>query len=82
MSIAAAVFLAALGAILYFAVDDSEIGGIELGTIGIILMIAGAVGFLLTLLLQGRDRGTHTEHVVERDRPVERVVERDRERRL
>ena len=79
MSIAAAVFLAAVGAILYFAVDDSEIGGIELSTVGLILMIAGAVGFLLTLMLEYGARNRRTERVVERDGvPVEREEVRDR----
>lgn len=79
MSIAAAVLLAAVGAILYFAIDDSEIGGIELGTVGIILMIAGAVGFLLTLMLEFGGGNRKTERVVEREgQPVEREEVRER----
>lgn len=72
MSIAAAIILAAIGAILRYAVSDS-IDGVDLQTIGLILMIAGAVGFLLTLLLELGGRNRRTERVVEREgRPVER----------
>jgi len=78
MSIAAAVFLAAVGAILYFAVDE-EIAGIDLDTVGIILMVAGAVGLLLTMLMQFGSRSRRTERVVEREgRPVEREDIRER----
>ena len=79
MTIGAAVLIAAVGAILYFAVDDSEIGGVDLQTVGIILMIAGAVGFLLTMILEMGGRSRRTERVVEREgRPVEREDIRER----
>lgn len=79
MSIAASVFLAAVGAILYFAVNESEVGGVELSTVGIILMIAGAVGFLLTMLMEFGGRNRRTERVVEREGvPVEREEVRER----
>ena len=79
MSIAASVFLAAVGAILYFAVNDSEISGIDLQTVGLILMIAGAVGFLLTMLLEFGGRSRRTERIVERGGvPVEREDIRER----
>jgi hypothetical protein len=79
VSIAAAVILAAIGAILYFAVNDSEISGIDLQTVGLILMIAGAVGFLLTMLLEFGGRSRRTERIVEREgQPVEREDIRER----
>ena len=79
MSIAAAIFLAVVGAILYFAVNDSEIGGVDLDTVGLILMIAGAVGFLLTMLLEFGGRSRRTERIVERGgEPVEREDIRER----
>jgi hypothetical protein len=56
MSIGASVFLIAVGAILRFAVADS-VDGVALGTIGIILMVAGAIGLLATLLLYSGRRG-------------------------
>ena len=48
MTIGASIFLVAVGAILRYAVEDA-IEGVDLATIGLILMIAGAVGFLIGL---------------------------------
>ena len=42
------IFLVAVGAILRYAVT-AELVGIDIGTVGVILMIAGAVLFLLSL---------------------------------
>lgn len=72
MGIGTSVFLLALGAILYFAVSAS-ISGISLATVGLILMIAGAIGLLLSLFMGAAwaDRGRDREVVVERG-PVER----------
>ena len=49
------IFLVALGAILRYAVT-AEVANIDIGTVGVILMIAGVVLFLLTLffILSGR----------------------------
>lgn len=49
------IFLVALGAILRYAVT-AEVANIDIGTVGVILMIAGAVLFLLALffMLTGR----------------------------
>jgi hypothetical protein len=48
MTIGASIFLVAVGAILRYAVEDS-IEGVDLATVGLILMIAGAVGLLIGL---------------------------------
>ena len=69
MGIGVSVFLIALGAILTFAVN-AELSGISLDTVGVILMIAGAIGLLLTMLVFGRDRGTTADTVVTRERDV------------
>ena len=42
------IFLVAVGAILRYAVT-AEVAGIDLGVVGVILMVAGAVLFLLSL---------------------------------
>ena len=70
MGIGTSVFLLALGAILKFAVEDA-IAGIELATVGVILMIAGVIGLLISLFWMSQHR---TAAPVARDR----VVERDR----
>ncbi len=70
MGIGVSVFLIALGAILTFAVEAS-ISGLDITVVGIILMVAGAIGLLLTMLVFGRNRGgSVTEERVVRDRDV------------
>lgn len=71
MSIAGAVLVTAVGAILRYAVSDS-INGVDLQTVGLILMIAGIVGLFITLAVEfsGRNRGG--DYVEEREvRPRE-----------
>src|SRR5262245_44766651 len=59
MSIGLSVFLIAVGAVISFAlkVDDSD-WFIDLNVLGFILMAAGAVGVLLTLMFWRRRRGS------------------------
>ena len=75
MTVGGSIFLIAVGAILKFAIQD-EIDAVNLETIGVILMAAGALGLLIGLFLMSsaRRRGD-----VVHERPVERerVVERD-----
>jgi hypothetical protein len=68
MGIGVSIFLLALGAILTFAVE-AEISGLDIYVVGIILMVSGAIGLALTMLVFGRDRrSTVTEERVARDR--------------
>jgi hypothetical protein len=73
MGIGASITLLALGAILAFAVD-AEVSGLDINVIGVILMVCGAIGLLLTMLVFGRrDRvvgGVAEERVVTRERDV------------
>ena len=60
MGIGTSLFLIAIGAILNFAVDAS-ISGIEIKTIGLILMVVGLIGLLISLFFLAqarRDTGT------------------------
>ena len=50
MTIAGSIFLMTVGAILYFA-TNFRVSGIEVDTIGLILMIAGAAGLIIGLFL-------------------------------
>jgi uncharacterized protein DUF6458 len=83
MGIGISVFLIAVGAILTFAVEVS-VSGVDIGTVGVILMIAGAIGLLWSLIiLTGGGRGGRpvlADDVV--DEPVvgarRRFVRRDR----
>jgi|Tabmets5t2r1_1033131.scaffolds.fasta_scaffold136268_2 hypothetical protein len=51
------IFLVALGAILRYAVT-AEVAGLDIGTVGVILMIAGIVVFLLSLFFVLTSRRT------------------------
>ena len=72
MGIGTSIFLIAVGAILYFAVN-ADVSGLEISTVGVILMICGAVGLLITLFFLGSARRGPTERTIVRDRePYER----------
>ncbi|HEX2296157.1 MAG TPA: DUF6458 family protein [Actinomycetota bacterium] len=49
MGIGASLFLIAVGAILAWAVD-AELGAIDIETVGIILLVIGIIGLLLSML--------------------------------
>ena len=49
------IFLVALGAILRYAVT-AELAGVDIGTVGVILMVAGLVVFVLSLFFVFWDR--------------------------
>jgi Flp pilus assembly protein protease CpaA len=70
MTIGGSIFLVAVGAILRYAVTDS-ISGVDLATIGLILMIAGIVGLVISLFMFASARRDR-DRVVERDRYVDR----------
>jgi hypothetical protein len=64
VTIGVAIFITALGAILRYAVSDN-INGVDLQTVGLILMIAGVVGFVagLAIEMSSRDRGPRDPYV-------------------
>jgi hypothetical protein len=66
MGIGTSLFLIAVGAILYFAVD-ADVSGLEISTIGIILMVVGVLGLLISLFMVSSTR-RGTERTVVRDR--------------
>jgi hypothetical protein len=57
MTIGASLLLIAVGAILKFAVTD-KVNGVNLGTVGVILMVIGVVGLVLGLVLATMRRRT------------------------
>ena len=72
MGIGTSIFLIAVGAILYFAVN-ADISGLEISTVGLILMIVGILGLVISIYMMS---------VAPRRRPGEPVdgpVVRDRE---
>jgi hypothetical protein len=50
MTVGGSIFLIAVGAILRYAITDT-LSGIDLATVGLILMIAGIVGLLIGLFM-------------------------------
>ena len=72
MGIGTSIFLLALGAIFTFAVEF-DVAGIEIATVGVILMIAGIIGLLISLFWLSQNRAAAPvvrDRVVERDRVV------------
>jgi hypothetical protein len=67
MGIGTSLFLIAIGAILYFAVN-ADISGLEIATIGLILMVVGVIGLLISLFLISSARRGATDRTVVRDR--------------
>jgi len=55
MTIGAALFCIAVGAILKFAVT-ADLAGIDLQVVGVILMVIGAVGLVLGLIMMNTAR--------------------------
>lgn len=69
MNIGVSLFLLTIGAILTFAVDVS-VSGLDLTTVGIILMIVGGVWFLLSLILIANRRGRVAEGGIVEERRI------------
>ncbi|MGI9033377.1 MAG: DUF6458 family protein [Acidimicrobiales bacterium] len=82
MGIGISVFLIAVGAILTFAVHVI-VSGVDIRTVGVILMIAGGIGLLWSLLFLGRAVGGGArpgvgDDYVEEPAVRRRFVRRDR----
>ena len=54
MRIGSSLFLIAVGAILYFAVTATLVG-IDIQTVGLILMVIGVIGFALEIFFGRRE---------------------------
>jgi Domain of unknown function (DUF6458) len=78
MTLGGSLFLIAVGAILAFAIK-ADIEGVKLETVGVILMMIGAVGLVISLFWMTpwsrRRRGLEPE--VARERPTEVIRERE-----
>jgi heme/copper-type cytochrome/quinol oxidase subunit 2 len=74
MPLGTSIFLIAVGAILRYAVT-ATVSGIDLATVGLILMIVGIVGVVLALFFMITWSGRRG--ALERDRVIERGPYRD-----
>ena len=85
MATGISLFFLAIGAILTFAVDTS-VSGVDLDTIGVILMVIGLLGMLFSLVLwdnwnprayrRDDDVVGRRDVLIEDDAPVRRTVTR------
>ncbi len=76
MGIGSGIALFVIGAILFFAVHV-RVAFVDLSTVGLILMVAGVVLFVVALLLTLRGRRTVSSTVDERGRTVRETTDRD-----
>lgn len=68
MGVGASIFLIAVGAVLEFAITASTTGSpVDIGTVGIILMVVGGLGLLMSLLFWGSWGGWTPSRRVVRD---------------
>lgn len=74
MGIGIGIFLIAVGAVLAFAVD-ATVSGIDIQTMGVILMVVGILGLAVDLLIFAPRRRTVVDGTS--TTPRARVVERD-----
>lgn len=75
MTLGGSLVLIAIGAILKFAVT-AEISGIDVGTVGVVLMVIGVIGFVISVIwLTNQRRRPTTTAVTEQRRYADPVVE-------
>jgi hypothetical protein len=75
MTIAAAIFLIAVGAILRYA-TNIHVQGVSVDTVGLILMIAGAAGLILSFFQDAiwSDRRRRRDALIEEERAAQPVA--------
>jgi len=75
MTIAAAIFLIAVGAILRYA-TNIHVEGVSVDTVGLILMIAGAAGLILSFFQEAiwSDRRRRRDALIEEERAAQPVA--------
>jgi uncharacterized membrane protein YhiD involved in acid resistance len=76
MGVGVSIFLIAVGAILTFAVEVNNPNGVNLDTIGIILMVVGGIGLLAALTVLNDSTPWRRREVIEEEPGV--VVRRRR----
>jgi hypothetical protein len=77
MGIGTSLFLIAVGAILDFAVHPTNTHGFDINTIGVILMVVGVIGLVLSMVFWNSWGGFGGRRGYVDDRPVVRRTVRD-----
>lgn len=68
MGVGVSVFFLTLGAILRFAIDPDVLGGsVHIDVIGVIFMIVGAVGIVLSVVTASRRGNTSEDRLMHRE---------------
>ena len=68
MGIGVSIFFITLGAILKFAIDPDVLGDtVHIDVIGVIFMIVGGAGLLLSILFASRRGRTSDDHLLEHE---------------
>ena len=67
VNIGISVFLIAVGAVMTFALDVNADGGVNIDTIGIILMVVGALGLLVSMTVLSSWSGRRGDTTVIRE---------------
>lgn len=78
MRVTGPIILGVIGAILYFAVDV-EVSGVSIATIGIIMLVAAAIWFVVELVSGATGNRTQQKETVQRSDGT--VEQRTRETR-
>ena len=66
MGIGTSIFLIAVGAILAFAVDV-QVSGVDVHTVGLILLVVGVIGAILSAMFWNSWGGFRSRRVVRED---------------
>jgi hypothetical protein len=77
MGMGVGIFLVAVGAIMAFAIEVEESNGFDINAIGVILMIVGAFGILMSMIFWsswGGWGGSRRDTVVYDNAPRRRTV--------
>lgn len=68
MGLGLSILMTAVGAILTFAVEVDETEGFNINTAGVVLMVVGAIGIVLSLIFWSTWGGYRGRRVVEEER--------------
>ncbi len=74
MGIGISLFFLAVGAILNYAINIDDPSGVDLNTIGVILMIVGIIGLVLSMIFWSSWGGFNRRSTYVEGAPVRRAV--------
>jgi len=61
MGLGVSLFLIAVGAVLTWAVN-AEVSGLDINAVGVILLVVGALGLVLSMIFWSSWGGIHSSH--------------------